>query len=586
MWSDSSARRKIDCLGGRPTRLKKQRASGKIKKQQASERFKKEGDLIEKGDRIGKYIILEKLGSGGEGSVYLGMHVQTQQLWALKVIPATRQSMHEVKVLRKLHHRSLPSIVDVLEWNGMVVLVMTYVRGQSLRQIMLRRGRLSEQQVIDTAMQVGEALRYLHSRTPKVLHLDIKPDNIICGVDGTLVLVDFGAAFREDGGKLPGKGTQQFAPPEQSDPQGKVDERSDLYALGATLYLLASGKTYSSVLYQGRVPGCGDALSEVIRSCLAKEPEKRVGCAEDFLHSMQQADRGAAKAKHRRRLLLAICLSLFALILASRTAFVYMERQIKKDWSYEEMVEQAALLPRAEGLRACEQAILLRQGQADAYLQYLAILLADGEIDAAEDEQIRMLLHSILPGSTLTNEEKLQEQPEEYGRVCCALGYLYRYGYAQEGRRISGGWFQRAVDAAKQCKVRPAWIEAASAYAEEETFAAVPAEEWPDDAQQTETEQESWAKLCEKLARREDVPQTVQGEFYLEISESLAAHAAFWPEAGIEASRIRSVIAQIQAEQQTWEQAVDKITVRSIAENLETASLLLTHQMTEGEMES
>ena len=114
---------------------------------------------------LGKYRILKPLGKGGEGSVWLAVHVETEQMWALKVI-ARRDGLreyHELKMLRRLRHRSLPVMADLIETEDEVCLVMEYVRGPSLRQLMDQNSRWKLQEIIDIGLMICEVLEYLHS---------------------------------------------------------------------------------------------------------------------------------------------------------------------------------------------------------------------------------------------------------------------------------------------------------------------------------------------------------------------------------------------------------------------------------------
>ena len=260
-------------------------------------------------------MILQPLGEGGDGSVYLAVHTQTQQLRALKILPGSAGTgqIRELGVMKKLRHPSLPDMIDVLETEEGVVLVMEYVRGENLQQIMDKRHRLTPELTWDAGMQIGQAVRYLHSRREPVFHLDIKPANIICAEGGRLVLVDFGAAFRrnvkEDGTR---RGTDGFAAPELYDPDAPFTEAADIYELGAVLYYLISGVHFSGTLIKSRIPGCPDALEQVILKCLQADPGKRYESADAFCEALASMQKSARAEKTRIGiwlcLLLLLCL--------------------------------------------------------------------------------------------------------------------------------------------------------------------------------------------------------------------------------------------------------------------------------------
>ncbi len=205
------------------------------------------GDVLQ-----GRYRIVKLVGQGGFGAVYRAWDMNLKVPVALKENADTgpdahRQFEREAHLLANLRHANLPRVSDhfVLPGQGQY-LVMDFVEGKSLGDLLAERGGpLPESEALPWIRQVSEALEYLHSRTPPVIHRDIKPDNIIIGPDGRAMLVDFGISKEF----APGKGTTVgaraitpgYSPPEQYSAAG-TDPRSDVYALGATFYTLLTGK--------------------------------------------------------------------------------------------------------------------------------------------------------------------------------------------------------------------------------------------------------------------------------------------------------------------------------------------------------
>ncbi len=204
------------------------------------------GDVLQ-----GRYRIVRLVGQGGFGAVYRAWDMNLKVPVALKEnadtgLDAQRQFEREAHLLANLRHANLPRVSDhfVIPGQGQY-LVMDFVEGHSLAALLATRGGpLGEVEVRPWIRQVCDALEYLHSRTPPVIHRDIKPDNIIIGPDGRAMLVDFGISKEF----APGKGTTigaraitpGYSPPEQYSAAG-TDTRSDVYALGATLYHLLTG---------------------------------------------------------------------------------------------------------------------------------------------------------------------------------------------------------------------------------------------------------------------------------------------------------------------------------------------------------
>ena len=203
-----------------------------------------------------RYRIVQQLGVGGFGAVYKAMDIHLKVSCAVKenfdTSPeAERQFAREANILATLHHPNLPRVTDHFSLPGQgQYLVMDFVEGQDLEKVMEQakqqaKGPLPEAQVLEWAEQVCAALAYLHAHQPPVIHRDIKPANIRLTPGGKAMLVDFGIAKFYDPKQRTTQGaravTPGFSPPEQYG-QKSTDGRTDIYALGATLYMLLSGQ--------------------------------------------------------------------------------------------------------------------------------------------------------------------------------------------------------------------------------------------------------------------------------------------------------------------------------------------------------
>ena len=204
-----------------------------------------------------RYRIIRLLGQGGMAAVYLAEDQSLPgRLVAVKENfdpsqTAQDQFKREAVMLARLKHSNLPQVTDhFIEPSGRQYLVMDYIEGEDLDQILAQRGPLPEAEVLGWMEQVFDALEYMHkwvdtvSRKPTpVIHRDIKPGNIKCTPEGRIMLVDFGiakyqtGAGTETGARAASPG---FSPVEQY--TGGTDARSDVYALGATLYCLLTGQ--------------------------------------------------------------------------------------------------------------------------------------------------------------------------------------------------------------------------------------------------------------------------------------------------------------------------------------------------------
>ena len=212
-----------------------------------------------------RYQIREIIGQGGMGCVYLADDLRlTGRLCALKAvfyernlpkdaISQTRdQFKREATVLARLDHPNLPKVSDFFSDEERDYLVMDYVPGKDLRELMLESKKkgvyLSEREVLNWASQISDGLIYLHEQTPIILHRDIKPSNIKLTPNGIIKLVDFGLVKILVSGEktitvVHGHGSAFYTPLEQyGGDTGHTDPRSDVYSLGATLYHLLTNK--------------------------------------------------------------------------------------------------------------------------------------------------------------------------------------------------------------------------------------------------------------------------------------------------------------------------------------------------------
>jgi len=210
----------------------------------------------------GRYRILRPLGQGGMGAVYLAEDTRLSSRCAVKesvpdpaaspqALAQLRQQFQlEARTLAGLSHPNLPKVTDYFSEAGNEYLVMEYVEGEDLAAVLARHGKpLPEKPVLIWADQALAALEYLHSRQPNpIIHRDIKPGNIILTPAGQVKLVDFGLVKLFDPANprtataMKGLGTPEYTPLEQyAGGAGYTDARSDIYALGATLYHLLTG---------------------------------------------------------------------------------------------------------------------------------------------------------------------------------------------------------------------------------------------------------------------------------------------------------------------------------------------------------
>ncbi len=198
-----------------------------------------------------RYRIVKVIAIGGFGRIYRAWDMILHRAVAVKenldTFPAAQQQFHrEALILANLKHTNLAGVLDYFVISGQgQYLVMDFIEGQDLQEMLEQSGPLPLEQALTWISQVCSALKYLHAQNPPVIHRDIKPANIKITKEGKAVLVDFGIAKLYDPASKTTVGaravTPGYSPPEQYG-QGPTDVRSDIYALGATLYTLLTGQ--------------------------------------------------------------------------------------------------------------------------------------------------------------------------------------------------------------------------------------------------------------------------------------------------------------------------------------------------------
>jgi serine/threonine protein kinase len=253
-----------------------------------------------------RYRIVEILGQGGMGSVYravdenLGMDVAVKENLFTSQEYA-RQFRLEAVILANLRHPNLPRVTDhfVIGDQGQY-LIMDYIEGEDLRQRMERNGYISEEEAILIGAAMCDALQYLHTRKPSIIHRDVKPGNVRITPDGHIYLVDFGLAKLVKGSQATTTGaramTPGYSPPEQYG-TARTDARTDIYSLGATLYAALTGIIPEDGLARAmdnveltplrrRNPKISRKLANAIEKAMAVHPEERFQSADEFKQAL------------------------------------------------------------------------------------------------------------------------------------------------------------------------------------------------------------------------------------------------------------------------------------------------------------
>ena len=269
------------------------------------------------GTRVGSYEIVGVLGDGGMGEVFRVRHLISERMEAMKVLlaasSANQEMLHrftrEIRLLATLSHPNIAALHTAFHHEGQLVMVMECVEGMDLRRT-LEVG-ITLGQAVEYTRQVLVALEYAHSR--EVIHRDIKPSNIMVTPDGRVKVLDFGLALGVPDARLTTTGalvgSMHYIAPELVS-GGAHDARSDLYALGVTLYEMITGRlpidgtNYAQVIggilkhnptppnqVNRMIPA---EISSVVMKALAKEKQERWQTASEFLKALDALQLGQA----------------------------------------------------------------------------------------------------------------------------------------------------------------------------------------------------------------------------------------------------------------------------------------------------
>ncbi len=258
---------------------------------------------------VGRYRILRRVGQGGMGAVYEAEDLRLPgKRWAIKEMsdaaitdPAERAEAldafdREAHFLSSLSHANLPRVVDSFAADGKQYLVMEFVDGQTLEELVVAAGRpLPPETVVRLGADLCGVLDYLHRRQPPIIFRDLKPGNIMIASDGTIKLIDFGIARLFTPGKqrdTVSLGTKGYAAPEQYG-KGQTDARSDIYALGATLHFLLTGRDpaddpFNFPPVRALNPAVPPALEAVVAQALRGAPDERWQSAREMRRALTQ----------------------------------------------------------------------------------------------------------------------------------------------------------------------------------------------------------------------------------------------------------------------------------------------------------
>ncbi len=540
----------------------------------------KVGDLID-----GKYKILNEIGRGGMSTVYLAINEKANKPWAVKEVrkngisnrELVKQSlMVEINLLKKLKHKGLPSIVDIIDQQDNYLIVMDYIEGITLENIMQEEGVQPQEKVVDWAIQLCDVLQYLHTRKPAIIYRDMKPSNIMLRSDGSVVLIDFGTAREfnerhvEDTTCL---GTQGYAAPEQFGGMGQTDERTDIYSLGATMYRLVTGHNPSEPPYEMYPithwnPRLSTGLEGIIAKCTSKDPKSRYQSVQEVRYALEHyrdLDLDSIRRYRRNlRILLAAGGMTAMLFGASGVSYAAADHMQKDEYAYN--LEAGRRSPnKQDSIAFYQKAIQTDCAGEEAYDQLLTLVTQDGVLDEQEEKVLLQLSISV---DKYLERYKMQN-PDGYAGLCYRIGSSYWYYYEHEEKRQAGAvaWFESAKAGFEGNPEKEQEWKRASTYVEIGNFyqRIVP-------AQISGTDQGMYGEYWNNLRRlkewNDEAPDRdlVTLRLYREIVTKTLEYAGYLQEDGVQPQEMEDLLNEISQQTENMKTGAGQVLMEEIQE--------------------
>lgn len=415
-----------------------------------------------------KYEILKLIGQGGMSKVYLAMDKRLNKQWAVKEIEkrakdknneiVIQSAMAEANLIKQLDHPAIVRIVDIIDNGNVIYIIEDYIEGETLGSILENNGAQPQELVIEWAMQICEALEYLHNRKPPIIYRDMKPANVMLKPDGNVKIIDFGIAREYKDQSLADTvslGTKGYAAPEQFGGKGQTDARTDVYCLGVTLYHLLTGQNpceppYEIYPIRHWNPQLSAGLETIVQKCTQLNPNDRYQSCAELLYALHHYEEyGAAyRARQKRKLHTFIATAAACVLCSIIGAFGLFMRTQTNNADYTQNILQAEKASTTEEKLACySTAVDIKPLVMDAYLGMAEAVKDDAVFSTDEETAVKKKLNANL--AALREEDGYANLAFEMGKL---YWYYYDYGKTETAdnqiTRMKSAiqWFDDAVE--------------------------------------------------------------------------------------------------------------------------------------------
>lgn len=385
------------------------------------------------------YQILEEIGHGSGGVVYRAFHTRLKKEVVIKRIKNNGMKVSgraEADLIKNIKHSYLPQVFDFIEEGGEAYTVMDYISGSDIDRLVRNGTTFRCKDIIKIGIELCEAVEYLHRCRPPIIHSDIKPGNVMLNDAGDICLIDFNIALVFDRDLKAIGGTPGYAPPEQMGiplsaikagtegnlPFGQtatvVNERSDIYGIGATLYFLITGERPDINFRIKPLAGFGrripDGLIYVVEKAMERNPAKRFRQVTDMLNALRnigKLDRRYRALKARRiAATLAAAAAIFVCVSMNRLGVT--ELAAEREEKYLSYVSQMSTMVKngeySQAKDVIEQAKTLEPLRIEPYYNTQKILFGDKKYEECMAYADSALVPEIMNNSKNSSKIKAE----------------------------------------------------------------------------------------------------------------------------------------------------------------------------------